>query len=442
MLENFRCFGARQVASLAPLTLLVGENSTGKTAFLAIVRALWDVAVMDRAPDFREHPYDLGSFREVAHERGGRGSRAQSFEAEFVDGPSSYLVEFAEHNTFPYPVRRRFKAEEEWVEISNPVQAEGSMKIHIDSGERVFTLKDWPFRDETALAPMDFFLSEVAWRRHERDHARTLVELIEGEEFESEDYENIRKLALTQNVSFPQFIGRPSAGAPVRSKPLRTYDPSRLARDPEGAYTPSYLADLFRSNPPAWKALKKRLEEFGGNAGLFNEISIINPFGGSGGSPFQMQVRKYDKGLKGPWRNIVDVGYGVSQALPIIVDLFREAKPHISLLQQPEVHLHPSAQAALGSLFCSVTEQKDNERMRRQLIVETHSDYIIDRVRMDVRDKKTSLKPKDVSILYFERMGLDVAIHSLSIDEQGNVLNAPPSYGQFFLEETNRSIGI
>ena len=162
-----------------------------------------------------------------------------------------------------------------------------------------------------------------------------------------------------------------------------------------------------------------------------------------------MQVRNYDKRRKGPWRNIVDVGYGVSQALPIVVEIFREDMPYISLLQQPEVHLYPSAQAALGSLFSSITgeqiasnEYGDHEPPRRQLIVETHSDYIIDRVRMDVRDKKTSLKPEDVSILYFERVGSDVTIHSLRIDEQGNVLGAPPSYGQFFLEETNRSIGI
>ena len=50
------------------------------------------------------------------------------------------------------------------------------------------------------------------------------------------------------------------------------------------------------------------------------------------------------------------------------------------LLQQPEVHLHPQAQAALGTLFCQVAAGG------RQLIIETHSDYIIDRVRMDVRD--------------------------------------------------------
>ena len=43
-LENYRCFREKQTARLAPLTLLVGNNSTGKTSFLALIRALWDVA--------------------------------------------------------------------------------------------------------------------------------------------------------------------------------------------------------------------------------------------------------------------------------------------------------------------------------------------------------------------------------------------------------------
>ena len=106
------------------------------------------------------------------------------------------------------------------------------------------------------------------------------------------------------------------------------------------------------------------------------------------------------------------------------------------LLQQPEVHLHPQAQAALGTLFCEVAAGG------RQLVVETHSDYIIDRVRMDVRDGTTGLKPEDVSILYFEPGDLDVKIHSIRLDEMGNVLDAPQGYRQFFAEELRRSIGI
>ena len=82
-LKNFRCFREEQTARLAPLTLLVGENSTGKTSFLAMIRALWDVAYRRTDPDFKEEPYDLGSFDEIAHHRGGRGGRAETFEAGF-----------------------------------------------------------------------------------------------------------------------------------------------------------------------------------------------------------------------------------------------------------------------------------------------------------------------------------------------------------------------
>ena len=81
--KNFRCFREEQTARLAPLTLLMGENSTGKTSFMALIRALWDVFYQSRIPDFKEEPYDLGSFDEIAHHRGGRGGRAGAFEAGF-----------------------------------------------------------------------------------------------------------------------------------------------------------------------------------------------------------------------------------------------------------------------------------------------------------------------------------------------------------------------
>ena len=234
----------------------------------------------------------------------------------------------------------------------------------------------------------------------------------------------------------PRFRVPPFAGAPVRSRPRRTYDPVRPSRDPEGEYIPTYLASLSLRSQGEWSRLKSVLEDFGDASGLFDEISIKS-LGKTEGTPFQVQIRKFGKRLKGPPRNLIDVGYGVSQALPVITELLRDDSPQMFLLQQPEVHLHPSAQAALGSLFCSIAADTN-----RQIIVETHSDYLIDRVRMDVRDKKTSLQPEDVSILFFERDELDVNMHSIGVDEHGNILNAPPSYGRFFMEETRRSIGL
>ena len=106
-LKNYRCFREEQTARLAPLTFLVGENSTGKTSFMALIRALWDVAFAERVPDFREAPYNLGSFRDIVHNRGGRGKPAESFEAGFTFGtvfatPMTFSATFEERNANPF----------------------------------------------------------------------------------------------------------------------------------------------------------------------------------------------------------------------------------------------------------------------------------------------------------------------------------------------------
>ena len=194
-----------------------------------------------------------------------------------------------------------------------------------------------------------------------------------------------------------------------------------------------YLASVFVEDQEKWESLKRRLEEFGEDSGLFDEISI-KQLGRNSGDPFQVQVRRFGGRLKGPSRNLIDVGYGVSQVLPVITELLRPDARPMFLLQQPEVHLHPSAQAALGSLFCK------EAATGKQLVVETHSDHLIDRVRMDVRDGVSDLRPEDVSILFFERDELDVRIHSLGVDDQGNITGAPSGYRQFFMKEVRRSL--
>jgi len=117
------------------------------------------------------------------------------------------------------------------------------------------------------------------------------------------------------------------------------------------------------------------------------------------------------------------------------VDCLRGEGGGTYLLQQPEVHLHPRAQAELGS-FLAVLAKQQNKRF----VIETHSDYLVDRVRMDIRDKK-GITPEDVALLYFERTNGEATIHRLELDDQGNILNAPPGYRSFFLEEERRFLG-
>src|SRR5262245_58067431 len=82
-IENVRCFKGRIRARLAPLTLLVGENSTGKTTLLSMIRIAWDLRSRTVALDFNEPPFRLGSYDRIAHYHGGRAKRAQSFSIGF-----------------------------------------------------------------------------------------------------------------------------------------------------------------------------------------------------------------------------------------------------------------------------------------------------------------------------------------------------------------------
>lgn len=461
-LRNYRCFGDEpQHARLAPLTLLVGENSSGKTSLMAMVRALWDVAYDERVPDFKEDPYDLGSYDEIAHYRGARGGRATVFESGFeVDrprrrpnggptGPLRFTAEFAEQWSAPVPVRRRLECSDSWLLHEAMDAGAERLELGSPSGQWVCKAATLQSRERSAaaseaLVSIERLLSGLRFAVREGRSSRWKVQALgNSPELTEETLTDLEAALMVQSrikraVRDPRRE-RPFASAPVRSQPQRTYDPRRIAADAVGNYVPTYLAQLALRAPDVWLELKEGIESFGRSAEIFDELRIRR-HGTSDSDPFQVQVRKYGKGVKGPYRNLVDVGYGVSQVLPVVTELLRSDGPRRLLLQEPEVHLHPSAQASLGSLFCQLVAARPRSS-RQQIIVETHSDFIIDRVRMAVADGSDGLTPEDVSIVYFERCDLDVRLHSMSVDRLGNISGAPAGYRQFFLEELQRSVG-
>lgn len=437
--QNFRCFGEEQTVPLAPLTLLIGDNSTGKTSFLALIRAIWDVAYGNTVPNFRERPYDLGSFSEVIRNSSRRVAQPESFEAGFrrtakgkpnsedadvLNRSVAFTTVFENFIGSPYPVRRRFEDGTAWIDYSRrPGDARGNLNYGVAEIKDAIEVDHRSSGLERQLFPLYIAGHHIAMHDDE-----------ETPDVNGEFIQSIND--LTENeLMYGHMTGRPYATAPIRSRPSRTYDPIAMNRDAEGEYIPTYLARTSMFGADVWKELRARLVDFGRDSGLFDDIRV-QLLGKTQGSPFQILARKQGKRLKGQYRNIVDMGYGVSQVLPILTETLRTDGPNMFLLQQPEVHLHPSAQAALGTLFCS------SAATGKQLIVETHSDHLIDRVRMDVRDRATKLKPEEVSILFFERIDPDVKIHSISIDELGNLGGSPPGYRQFFMDEVNRSIGL
>jgi len=232
-------------------------------------------------------------------------------------------------------------------------------------------------------------------------------------------------------LKMPHSLGqRPYAFAPIRTRPRRTYDPLKDVPEPEGSHVPMVLAKTLLEKSETSSRLQRLLTSFGRTSGLFDSLNVKRK-GQKESDPFQIGVK-----TMGPTFNLVDVGYGVSQVLPIIVDVVQNPPESTFLLQQPEVHLHPRAQAELGS-FLSALAKEQNKRF----IIETHSDHLIDRIRMDIRDKNI-LAPDDVVILYFDKTPGGVNIHELTIDEFGNITNPPPTYRQFFLAEERRMLGV
>ena len=436
-LRDFRCFREQQTVRLAPLTLLVGENSTGKTSFLAAVRAVLEVANNNADPDFRS-PYDLGSFNEIAHHQNpsGRRAGAESFSIGFqcagsdADSVSCEATFTLGEGAAPTVSTVTWTVGDVWLrELRGPQSnhtelgcLSGSWRLPVPSGE-----------PEPRFIYGGFFAS-YARVLHAAAESGVVGDLQplkgDGDSVPSKsEYQELIKLLL-ESVDFDAGA---FAGAPIRSSPLRTYDPVRLVQDPQGGSTPAFLANMHARKPDEWQDMKSDLEEFGRTSGLFDDV-FVKRLGRHEFEPFQLEVRKRGKTRKGARRNLIDVGYGVSQILPLLVELFRHDRASMFLLQQPEVHLHPSAQAELGSLLCATAGSQC------QLIVETHSDYILDRILLDIRDKRTDLKPDDVSILYFERDDLSVTIHSIRIDDEGNVLDAPEGYRGFFRDELERVI--
>jgi hypothetical protein len=243
--------------------------------------------------------------------------------------------------------------------------------------------------------------------------------------------ESFRTLVATFHDSSRTLSQDVFASAPVRTQPLRTYTPSELLASSEGSHVPLELSRAKAQDPERWAEIRQGLIAFGKNSGLFSDIDI-RQLGKGDSDPFQIMVR-----INGPAMNLADVGYGISQVLPIVYQVQHSSRHGTYLLQQPEVHLHPRAQAELGSLLVSMAGGKGR---KPTFVVETHSDYLIDRVRIEVARGKIS--PGDVTILFFQKGAHGSTIDNLFLNAQGEIRDVPDEFRGFFIEEHGKLLGL
>lgn len=419
LVENIRSFAGPHEFEIRPLTLLVGENSSGKSTLLAALAAVSDPISFPNVVSLNKAPYDLGTFDTIATYKGGRSGRAKSFSLGFrIDGDRG--------STKAVEVIAAFCSDDGEARLRSLSLKDGPVSAVLTwEKERVVVrisgLKGaGPFetliKEETQQFSTMTFQSLVSF-------ISTSV-LLEGKKFSRD---TTFKMFHQLQISTRRWAGsapRATSISPIRSEPKRTYDRLSDEYDPSGDHIPFVLARLLQKGSKG-EALHEALLTFGQDSGLFKGLNVKR-LGTKAGDPFQVQIT-----VGGPSVNLSDVGYGVSQSLPIIVESILRVSGSRILLQQPEVHLHPRAQAALGSFFSQLVSKE-----QREFVIETHSDYLIDRVRQEVAEGR--LPAEAVSILFFERPHIETTVATLTLDNLGNIQNAPPSYRAFFLEEELR----
>lgn len=118
---------------------------------------------------------------------------------------------------------------------------------------------------------------------------------------------------------------------------------------------------------------------------------------------------------------ITDVGFGVSQILPVLVLCYYMPEGSIIILEQPEIHLHPSVQAWLADVFIEVVTSRNI-----QIIVESHSEHLLTRLQRRIAEKKID---SDKTALYFCQMkGSSSDIERLDVDLLGSIRNWPDDF--------------
>ena len=136
------------------------------------------------------------------------------------------------------------------------------------------------------------------------------------------------------------------------------------------------------------------------------------------GRDYEFLVKKYKDG---PEVRLTDIGFGVSQVLPVLVLCYYVPEGSILILEQPEAHLHPKVQSDLADVLIDVVKNRNV-----QIILESHSEHLLLRLMRRIAEEKLSV---DDTTLYFCQINDGTSeIKRLNMDEYGNIRNWPQDF--------------
>ena len=215
---------------------------------------------------------------------------------------------------------------------------------------------------------------------------------------------------------------------PLRSQPERYYTFSGDATDYVGQ-SGEYLSSILFEDQELVEQANSDLERLGVKYRL--KLDKLQYEDVSPSNIFSLRLVHTETGIDASLR---DVGFGISQVLPVVVQS-RLSEKKTLLIEQPEIHLHPAHQAELGDMFIRSAKERGNT-----LLLETHSEHLLLRIMRRMRETSTGklpegaieVRPEDVMVLFVESDGSQSIVREMPLDERGELVKAWP--GGFFEE--------
>jgi hypothetical protein len=420
-LENFKIWRSTGPVRLAPLTLLLGINSSGKSSLIqSLLLMRQTVKGSDAGLDLNLGNPDagdavtMGQFRDLLC-RHGMATESTSasqvgieFRWELHGGVASNSTVFSAR----YRAGTAGSAELECLRLGQEGQGftvqrrkPGVYRLLLgDRGRKVGQSAD--FRPERSFAFSAAALNKLGARADE-----------------------IRPVgpALLDELSRIIYLG------PVRQLARRDYVwsgrmPAHIGDDGGRA------VDVLIASGVAQQARRSEQGEANDGGRIFRETERwLRELEVAEG----MQVRvlgrsaRYELLVKhrGVVVNLKDVGVGVSQVIPVVVAALFAKPGHIVIVEEPESHLHPLAQAKLAELMASVSTDRGV-----QFIVETHSEHLFRRLQTLIA--KSQVEPHHAAIYFVERDGSAAKLRELTLDNFGRLTNWPDKFFGDALGET------
>lgn len=405
---------------------LVGENSTGKSSFLHLLNLISSPKFYLSLQFNNQIDINFGGYQDLVS----AGSADKSyFKVGIVNinikekfNIDFNVYEFSNYNNDPIITKYIQKNNTEIISI---VKERKYAKYDISNTELLFNSED---------DAVIFFHKNVESIRANTPFPKSMpmpipltamISIAKKISSEVDFFKEIR----TKLHSLDSFVDI----APIRTKPNQIYYGVSNTYSPDGSHAPFILRNILNVRGRKSKnylIFIDKLKQFGDSSGLFSLINT-HSFGNEPQAPFEILIKISDENI-----NINNVGYGVSQVLPLIIEFLSRINTVFSV-QQPEVHLHPKAQAALGELIYATIMEK-----KHKFFIETHSDYLIDRYRLSLKNDNSVTSPSS-QVLFFSRKGNENTVFPIKIQKNGKYSpDQPNEFRDFFINEEMKLLEI